>query len=134
MLRKLSSEEAAELVGKINAQYESNLDASGIFLSKDEKREAKKIFFYSGDHIPNVPAEWTGLHFCTVKDGVVIPSIEGAQAYGRTAKRAIVQNHRPPARRDARVRIRAEKPVNRMISGTTNPQRASTIQSLFPLR
>jgi NOL1/NOP2/fmu family ribosome biogenesis protein len=89
MLRKLKKEEKDSLIEDINLQYESCLEVEGLFLSKDEKRESKKIFLYTGERIPDVPAEWTGIHFCTIKEGVIIPSIEGAQYIGQTAKKVI---------------------------------------------
>lgn len=89
MLRKLKKEEKDSLIEDINLQYESCLEVEGLFLSKDEKRESKKIFLYTGERIPDVPAEWTGIHFCTIKEGIIIPSIEGAQYIGQTAKKVI---------------------------------------------
>ena len=89
MLRKLKREEKEKLIEDINLQYESCLEIDGLFLSKDEKRESIKIFLYTGERIPNVPAEWTGIHFCTIRDGTIIPSIEGAQYIGQTAKKVI---------------------------------------------
>ncbi len=89
MLRKLKKEEKDSLIEDINLQYESCLEIEGLFLSKDEKRESKKIFLYTGERIPDVPAEWTGIHFCTIREGTIIPSIEGAQYIGQTAKKGI---------------------------------------------
>jgi len=89
MLKKLNKGEERVLIEEIDRQYVSRLELEGIFLEKEEKREARKIFFYTDERIPDVPAEWTGQHFCTIKDNVVIPSIEGAQAIGKTAKRLI---------------------------------------------
>jgi NOL1/NOP2/fmu family ribosome biogenesis protein len=89
MIRKLKKEEAEALISQIDAQYGSELAIEGTFLSKDEKRESRKIFLYTGDALPDVPAEWTGIHFCTIRDGVVYPSIEGAQGIGKTASKAI---------------------------------------------
>jgi NOL1/NOP2/fmu family ribosome biogenesis protein len=89
MLRKLKKEEKDLLIADINRQYDSCLEVDGLFLSKDEKRESIKIFLYTGDRIPDVPAEWTGIHFCTIKEGVIIPSIEGAQYIGQTANKVI---------------------------------------------
>jgi hypothetical protein len=90
MIRKLKKEEAEKLMEEMNLQYDSQLKEEGLFLSKDEKRESRKIFLYTGDAIPNVPAEWTGQHYCTITgDKMIIPSIEGAQAIGKTAKKTI---------------------------------------------
>jgi len=89
MLRKLKKEEKDLLIKDINQQYDSCLEVDGLFLSKDEKRESIKIFLYTGERIPDVPAEWTGIHFCTIKEGVIIPSIEGAQYIGQTANKVI---------------------------------------------
>jgi NOL1/NOP2/fmu family ribosome biogenesis protein len=89
MLRRLKKEEKEKLIEDINQQYESCLEVDGLFLSKDEKRESIKIFLYTGERIPDVPAEWTGIHFCTIKEGTIIPSIEGAQYIGQTANKVI---------------------------------------------
>ena len=89
MLRKLKKEEKDLLIKDINQQYDSCLEVDGLFLSKDEKRESIKIFLYTGERIPDVPAEWTGIHFCTIKEGVIIPSIEGSQYIGQTANKVI---------------------------------------------
>ncbi len=89
MIRKLKKEDAEELFAEIDGQYGSKLVLEGMFLSKDEKRESRKLFLYTGDALPDVPAEWTGIHFCTIRDGVVFPSIEGAEAIGKTASKAI---------------------------------------------
>jgi len=35
-----------------------------------------------------------GIHFCTIRDGVVIPSIEGAQYIGQSAKKVIELSYR----------------------------------------
>jgi len=89
MLRKLKKEEKDLLIKDINQQYDSCLEVDGLFLSKDEKRESIKIFLYTGERIPDVPAEWTGIHFCTIKEGLIIPSIEGSQYIGQTANKVI---------------------------------------------
>lgn len=89
MIKKLSPEEKEKVVGVIDSYYGSKLVIEGIFLLKEEKREAKKIFLYTGERLPGVPAEWTGQHFCTLKENDVILSIEGAQAVGKTAGKMI---------------------------------------------
>lgn len=89
MLRKLKKEEKEKLISDINKQYDACLEVDGLFLSKDEKRESIKLFLYTGERIPDVPAEWTGIHFCTIKEDVIIPSIEGAQYIGQTANKVI---------------------------------------------
>ena len=89
MLRKLKKEEKDKIIADINSQYDASLELDGLLLSKDEKRESTKLFLYTGDRIPDVPAEWMGIHFCTIKEGMIIPSIEGAQYIGQTAKKVI---------------------------------------------
>jgi len=42
MLRKLRWEEKERVFSDINSQYEACLELDGLFLSKDEKREAKR--------------------------------------------------------------------------------------------
>jgi len=93
MLKKLDREEERALIEGVDRQYGSKLEICGLFLEKQEKRGARKIFLYTGERIPNVPAEWTGQHFCTVKEDIIIPSIEGAEALGRTAEKVIELSH-----------------------------------------
>jgi NOL1/NOP2/fmu family ribosome biogenesis protein len=90
MPEDMSKEDVDALVEKINLQYGANLSFVGRLLAKNEKRGAKKIFQFTGSKMPHVPAEWVGSHFCTVDaEGIVIPSIEGAQQIGMTAEKVI---------------------------------------------
>lgn len=90
MPEPMSREDVDALVEKIDLQYGAKLQVDGILLEKKEKRGARKIFRFTGSNIPKVPAEWVGSHFCTIDaDGLVIPSIEGAQIIGRTAEKII---------------------------------------------
>lgn len=89
MHKKLNDAERREVIEKINGEYEADLEMEGTLLEKPEKRGARKIFLYTGDFLPKVPAEWTGSHLCTIRENDVILSIEGAQAAGKTAEKVI---------------------------------------------
>ena len=90
MRKQMSDLESEEFIKEINSTYELNLVVEGIFFAKDEKRGAKKIFFFTGSHTPKVALEWIGQHFATISEkGIIDLSIEGAQSVGRTAKKTI---------------------------------------------
>ncbi len=92
MRRLMTDEEISDLVKKINSEFSSNFDPLDLkFFLKDEKRGDKKIFLYSGGELPKIPIEWIGLHFGTIQEDGFIPSIEGAQIIGRTAKMKILE-------------------------------------------
>ena len=86
----MSDLEAREFIEEVNRQFQAELTLEGILFSKDEKREAKKIFLFTGSHAPKVPAEWIGQHFATIdSDGSISLSIEGAEKVGETAKKTV---------------------------------------------
>jgi len=86
----MTEEETREFIGKINQQYQADLVLEGLLFQKDEKRDSKKIFLFTGTHIPKVPAEWIGQHFGTIEsDGNVTLSIEGVQKVAGTARKTI---------------------------------------------
>lgn len=89
MLERLTEAEVDSLLELIDELYCSALVLPvGMLFKKGEKRGVK-FFFFSGSRMPAVPADWVGLHFCTVDGALVIPSIEGAQLIGDTANKFI---------------------------------------------
>lgn len=90
MRKQMSDSETKDFIEEVNRIFHSNLILEGLFFAKDEKRGAKKIFLFTGSHVPNVALEWLGQHFATIaENGEISLSIEGAQAVGRTAKNTI---------------------------------------------
>jgi NOL1/NOP2/fmu family ribosome biogenesis protein len=90
MRKQMTEDEVTEFIRKTDAVYDSSLILEGLLFAKDEKRDAKKIFLFTGSHIPKVAIEWIGQHFATMEsDGAIKLSIEGAQAVGATAKKTI---------------------------------------------
>jgi len=90
MRKQMTEDEVTEFIRKTDAVYDSGLVLEGLLFAKDEKRDAKKIFLFTGSHVPRVALEWIGQHFATMEaDGAVTLSIEGAQAVGVTAKKTV---------------------------------------------
>lgn len=90
MRKQMSGDEVKGFIEEVNGVFLSNLVVEGMFFVKDEKHGTKKIFLFTGSHIPEVSVEWLGQHFATVKaDGEISLSIEGAEIVGRTAKRIV---------------------------------------------
>ena len=90
MRKQMTESEVTEFIRKIDEAFDSKLVLDGLLFAKDEKRDAKKIFLFTGSHIPKVALEWIGQHFATMEgDGAITLSIEGAQTVGLTAKKTV---------------------------------------------
>jgi NOL1/NOP2/fmu family ribosome biogenesis protein len=90
MRKQMTEEEVTDFIRKIDSAFESELVLEGLLFAKDEKRDAIKIFLFTGSHLPKVALEWIGQHFATVEaDNAINLSIEGAQTVGVTAKKTI---------------------------------------------
>jgi NOL1/NOP2/fmu family ribosome biogenesis protein len=85
MRKELNAEEIRELGEKIQKQFGWSLDPSLKYFAKDEK-EGVKIFLYSGGTLPELPAEWIGLHIGTLVGEDFRPSIDGAGLMKTSAK------------------------------------------------
>lgn len=89
MHSELASDEKQKMIDEVNNFFGSRFSTDHRMFLKKEKKDANKIFLYSGSILPQLPVEWIGLHFITINEGNIIPSIEGAQFIGNTATKHV---------------------------------------------
>ena len=95
---KIGEKGLGELAGAIKRQFGCILPDGFDFYGKKEKH-GKKIFAFSGDRLPKVPASWIGVHFGTLMQDGFQPSIEGAIMLGEKATKNVFEVGVEEARR-----------------------------------
>lgn len=82
--------ERQRILDDVNSFFGSSFSTEDRVLVHRKKRNIDRIFIYSGSSLPEVRAEWIGLHFVTVDERGIVPTIEGAQLIGETAAKQVV--------------------------------------------